>query len=126
MSESGAMYHRPFEEGVIASEEVRRALLERMTQEEVRFLRLMFSDIQGHSKNVEVPQSQFEKALCGEIMFDGSSIEGFSRIEESDMLLVPDLGSYVAFPFDGHQARKHASSATSTTPTARPSQAVRA
>ena len=55
------------------------------------FIRLQFTDILGINKNVEVPRSQFEKALDGEIMFDGSSIEGFVRIEESDMLLKPDL-----------------------------------
>ena len=49
----------------------------------VDFLRLQFTDILGVNKNVEVPPSQFEKALDGEIMFDGSSIEGFVRIEES-------------------------------------------
>ena len=54
-------------------------------------MRLQFTDILGINKNVEVPRSQFEKALDGEIMFDGSSIEGFVRIEESDMLLKPDL-----------------------------------
>ena len=52
-------------------------------------MRLQFTDIHGVNKNVEVPASQFEKALDGEIMFDGSSIEGFVRIEESDMLLGP-------------------------------------
>ena len=91
----------PFADGVIASEDERAALLDRMKSDQVRFLRLMFSDIQGHSKNVEVPTVQFAKALRGEIMFDGSSIEGFSRIEESDMLLVPDLQSYVTLPFEG-------------------------
>ena len=60
--------------------------------ENVRFLRLQFTDILGIIKNVEIPRSQFEKALDGEIQFDGSSIEGFTRIEESDMNLVPDLG----------------------------------
>ena len=57
----------------------------------VRFLRLQFTDILGVNKNVEIPSTQFEKALEGDIMFDGSSIEGFVRIEESDMLLAPDL-----------------------------------
>jgi glutamine synthetase len=64
----------------------------------VKFLRLQFSDIMGHTKNVEVPSSQFEKALEGEITFDGSSIEGFTRIEESDMLLRPDLNTFLVFP----------------------------
>ena len=70
-------------------------ILERCKQENVHFMRLQFTDIDGIIKNVEVPESQFEKALDGQIMFDGSSIEGFTRIEESDMLLVPDLETFV-------------------------------
>ena len=66
--------------------------------ENVKFLRLQFTDIIGMNKNVEVPASQFDKALDGEIMFDGSSIEGFTRIEESDMLLKPDFNTFVIFP----------------------------
>jgi glutamine synthetase len=72
-----------------------RALLR---EEKVRFLRLVFSDIHGSIKNVEVPDPQFDKAIAGEIMFDGSSIEGFVRIQESDMLLKPDLDSVRVFP----------------------------
>jgi glutamine synthetase len=60
-------------------------VLELARKENVRFLRLQFTDILGVNKNVEIPASQFEKALTGDIMFDGSSIEGFVRIEESDM-----------------------------------------
>ena len=74
-----------------------RAILK---DERVRFLRLVFSDIHGVIKNVEVPDSQFNKALAGEIMFDGSSIEGFVRIQESDMLLRPDFRSLRVFPAD--------------------------
>ena len=77
----------------------KRELLAELKRKEVRFLRLMFTDIMGAIKNVEVPASQFEKALDGEIMFDGSSIKGFSRIEESDMLLKPDLDTFVVFPW---------------------------
>ncbi len=73
-------------------------ILKEMEKHNVRFLRLQFTDILGINKNVEVPVSQFEKALDGEIMFDGSSIEGFTRIEESDMHLVPDYNSFVIFP----------------------------
>jgi len=69
-----------------------------LKQEDVKFLRLQFSDIMGMNKNVEVPASQFEKALEGEIMFDGSSIQGFTRIEESDMLLKPDYDTFLVFP----------------------------
>lgn len=96
---------RSYPKGVIKSESARQKLLECMRKDKVHFLRLMFSDIQGHNKNVEVPESQFEKALKGEIMFDGSSIEGFSRIEESDMLLAPDLSTYVTFPFEEIQGK---------------------
>ncbi len=69
------------------------------------FLRLQFTDILGINKNVEVPRSQFEKALDGEIMFDGSSIEGFMRIEESDMLLVPDLDTFRLLPIEDEGGR---------------------
>lgn len=78
----------------------------RLTQDfEVDFLRLQFTDITGINKNVEVPQSQFEKALSGDIMFDGSSIEGFVRIEESDMILVPDLDTFRILPYDDEGGR---------------------
>jgi len=72
---------------------------------DVRFLRLQFTDILGINKNVEVPASQFEKALAGDMMFDGSSIEGFVRIEESDMLLIPDFGTFQIFPWGDERNR---------------------
>src|SRR5205085_9037065 len=59
----------------------------------------------GINKNVEVPASQFEKALAGDIMFDGSSIEGFVRIEESDMLLTPDYSTFQIFPRGDEKSR---------------------
>lgn len=71
----------------ITGEEIKRIIEE----ENVRFLRLMFTDILGTIKNVEVPVSQIDKVLENKMMFDGSSIEGFVRIEESDMYLYPDL-----------------------------------
>ncbi len=76
----------------------RDEILKTMADKEIRFLRLQFTDIMGIIKNVEVPYRQFEKALNGEILFDGSSIEGFARIEESDMLLRPDLETFAIFP----------------------------
>ncbi len=77
----------------------KKDILELAKKNDVRFLRLQFTDILGINKNVEVPASQFEKALDGDIMFDGSSIEGFVRVEESDMLLVPDLNTFQIFPW---------------------------
>lgn len=70
----------------------------RLDEHNVRFLRLQFSDIMGQNKNLEVPRSQFDKALDGEMMFDGSSVQGFARIEESDMLLKPDYDTFLIFP----------------------------
>ena len=80
-------------------------LLSLAAKHEVRFLRLQFTDILGVNKNVEIPRSQFEKALAGDIMFDGSSIEGFVRIEESDMLLTPDLATFQLFPWGDPENR---------------------
>jgi len=68
-------------------------------EENVKFIRLQFTDIFGTMKNVSITLGQLEKALNNEIMFDGSSIEGFVRIEESDMYLRPDLNSFVIFPW---------------------------
>src|SRR3979409_219990 len=80
-------------------------ILDLASANNVRFLRLQFTDILGINKNVELPASQFEKALAGDIMFDGSSIEGFVRIEESDMLLVPDLSTFQIFPWGDESSR---------------------
>ncbi|UCZ51634.1 type I glutamate--ammonia ligase [Bacillus shivajii] len=68
-------------------------------EENVRFIRLQFTDLLGIIKNVEIPVGQLPKALDNLMMFDGSSIEGFVRIEESDMYLYPDLDTWVIFPW---------------------------
>ncbi|KKM09357.1 glutamine synthetase [Clostridiales bacterium PH28_bin88] len=66
---------------------------------DVQFIRLQFTDIFGVLKNVAITVDQLEKALDGELMFDGSSIEGFVRIEESDMYLRPDPATFTVFPW---------------------------
>ncbi len=74
----------------------------------VKFIRLQFTDIFGVLKNVAIPVEQLGKALDGELMFDGSSIEGFVRIEESDQFLRPDPNTFTVFPWrprDGSVAR---------------------
>jgi glutamine synthetase len=68
-------------------------------ENDVKFIRLQFTDIFGVLKNVAVTASQLEKILSGKCMFDGSSIDGFVRIEESDMFLEPDLDTFVVFPW---------------------------
>jgi glutamine synthetase len=81
----------------------------RMAEEkEVEFIRLQFVDILGIIKNVAITIEQLPEALDGKIMFDGSSIEGFTRIHESDMYLKPDYDTFVVFPWEtsgGHTAR---------------------
>ncbi|MEH7389036.1 type I glutamate--ammonia ligase [Bacillus sp. JJ1503] len=74
-------------------------ILKRIKEENVRYIRLQFTDILGSVKNVEIPVSQLLKALENKMMFDGSSIEGFVRIEESDMYLYPDIDTFVIFPW---------------------------
>lgn len=74
-------------------------------EQNVKFIRLQFTDILGTIKNVEIPISQLEKALDNKMMFDGSSIEGFVRIEESDMYLYPDLDTWVIFPWTAEKGK---------------------
>jgi len=74
-------------------------VLKKVKENNVKFIRLQFTDILGTLKNVAITESQLEKALNNECMFDGSSIEGFVRIEESDMYLRPDASTYVEFPW---------------------------
>ncbi|WP_252230087.1 type I glutamate--ammonia ligase [Clostridium sp. ZBS15] len=71
----------------------------------VRFIRLQFTDMFGALKNVAITDRQLEKALNNECMFDGSSIDGFVRIEESDMNLRPNLDSFVIFPWRPQQGK---------------------
>jgi glutamine synthetase len=74
-------------------------ILKEAHEKGIKFIRLQFTDIFGVLKNIAIPIQQLEKALEGEMMFDGSSIEGFVRIEESDMYLRPDLNTFVEFPW---------------------------
>lgn len=68
-------------------------------EKNVRFIRLQFTDLLGTIKNLEIPVSQLTKALDNKMMFDGSSIEGYVRIEESDMYLYPDLDTWLIYPW---------------------------
>ena len=72
--------------------------LERIQADNVKFIRLQFNDVVGMPKNAAIPVAQAEKALTDGTWFDGSSIEGFTRIEESDMLLKADPASYAVLP----------------------------
>ncbi len=74
-------------------------ILKEIEKEGIKFIRLQFVDIMGIPKNVEIPVSEIENALENGVLFDGSSIEGFVRIEESDMLLVPDTNTFSVLPW---------------------------
>ncbi|RQH01990.1 type I glutamate--ammonia ligase [Natrarchaeobius oligotrophus] len=79
--------------------ETEQAVLDEIERKDVDFLRLQFTDILGTVKNVSVPARQAEKAFSEGIYFDGSSIEGFVRIQESDMRLVPDPETFAVLPW---------------------------
>ncbi|AEF93410.1 glutamine synthetase, type I [Desulfotomaculum nigrificans CO-1-SRB] len=78
---------------------VKKEVLDKARELGVKFVRLQFTDIFGTLKNVAITVEQLEKALDGELMFDGSSIHGFTRIEESDMYLRPDPNTFTVFPW---------------------------
>jgi len=83
----------------------KEAIRQKIEDENVRFIRLQFTDMPGTIKNVEIPLSQLDKALDNKMMFDGSSIEGFVNIEDSDMFLYPDLDSFVVFPWTSEKGK---------------------
>lgn len=83
----------------------RKDILRMVDEEDVEFIRLQFTDIFGTMKNIAITRSQLPKALDNQIMFDGSSIEGFARVEDSDMYLFPDLDTFVIFPWRPQQGK---------------------
>ncbi|MBV8244428.1 MAG: glutamine synthetase [Candidatus Eremiobacteraeota bacterium] len=76
-------------------------------ERDVRLVRLVFADIFGTNKNVSIPAGELERALDGQVSFDGGSIDGFVRGEELDMLLVPDPATFAVYPWsaEGTEAR---------------------
>jgi glutamine synthetase len=74
-------------------------------EEDVEFIRLQFTDLFGTLKNVAITKSHLERALDNQYVFDGSSIEGFARVEESDMYLYPDLDTFAIFPWRPQQGK---------------------
>src|SRR6056297_2043618 len=74
-------------------------ILKLAEEKKVRFIRMQFTDILGITKNVAITVKQLEDALGNKIMFDGSSVDGFTRIQESDMYLRPDYNTFSLFPW---------------------------
>ena len=87
------------------SKYTKKDIIRMVDEEDVEFIRLQFTDIFGTLKNVAITASQLEKALNNQCMFDGSAIEGFVRIEESDMYLYPDLDTFTIFPWRPQQGK---------------------
>ncbi len=83
----------------------KQQILDICKEEDVEFIRLQFIDVLGIPKNVAITVSQLPKILEDGMMFDGSSIEGFARIEESDMYLRPDLDTFVIYPWRPQKAK---------------------
>ncbi len=84
----------------------REEILKIVKEKGVKIVRLQFTDIDGALKQVSVPISEIERVLNDEIMFDGSSIEGFARIEESDMYLKPDLNTFSLIPWEDFKSAR--------------------
>ena len=86
----------------------KRDVIKLAKERNVRFVRLVFADIFGVSKNVSIPATELEAALNGRVTFDGGSIDGFVRGEELDMVLRPDPATFALYPWatpDGAEAR---------------------
>ncbi|WLS99834.1 type I glutamate--ammonia ligase [Lactobacillus helsingborgensis] len=79
----------------ISADDIRKSVKE----DNIKFIRLAFTDINGTLKAVEVPNSQLETVLSNDVRFDGSSIDGFVRLEESDMVLYPDFSTWSVLPW---------------------------
>lgn len=84
---------------------IREDIVNLVEEEDVEFIRLQFTDMFGSFKNIAITSSQLEKTLNNKCMFDGASIEGFARIEESDMYLYPDLDTFAIFPWRPQQGK---------------------
>lgn len=82
------------------SKYTKKKILDIAVRENVRYIRLQFTDMLGTIKAVEIPVNRLEDALNGKIIFDGSSIEGFVRIKEADMYLKPDFDTWLILPFE--------------------------
>lgn len=83
----------------------REQIIRIVKENDVKFIRLQFTDLFGMSKNLAITVDHLEQALENQYMLDGSSIDGFVRIEESDMVLYPDIDSFTVFPWRPQNGR---------------------
>ena len=83
-----------------------KEVLRRVVEDKVKFVCLQFTDVTGAVKSVDLPVQQLETALEDGVWFDGSSVEGFARIQESDMRLVLDPDTYAVLPWSPEDRRR--------------------
>jgi glutamine synthetase len=83
-----------------------KTLTEQIAKDNVQFIALQFTDVTGAVKSVDVPKSHLQRALEEGIWFDGSSVEGFARIQESDMRLVVDPTTYAVLPWSPEENKR--------------------
>lgn len=83
----------------------KKDILEMVEEEDVEFIRLQFTDLFGSMKNLAITAGHLKKALNNQVMFDGSSIDGFVNVDESDMYLYPDYGTFAMFPWRPQQGK---------------------
>lgn len=83
-----------------------KVLINRVSQDEVKFVSLQFTDVTGAVKSLDIPVDRLEGAVKDGIWFDGSSVEGFARIQESDMRLIPDPATYTMLPWSPPDMRR--------------------
>src|SRR5262249_61072284 len=86
--------------GKVVDQDLKREVLASAEQADIKFVSLQFTDVVGVVKNVTIPLHKFEDAIDYGLWFDGSSIEGFARIHESDMFLAPDLRTFAPIPWE--------------------------
>ncbi len=82
-----------------------KEILRKVESDNIKFVQLWFTDLHGHNKSVDIPQHKLKESLSRGTWFDGSSIDGFARIEESDMFLKPDAGTYAVLPWSNKDRR---------------------
>ena len=83
-----------------------KELIERVGKDQVKFVSLQFTDVTGVVKSVDIPVHRLGTAIEDGIWFDGSSVEGFARIQESDLRLVPDSSTYTVLPWSPPEMRR--------------------
>lgn len=91
--------------GIFLAKYTRQDIIKLVDENDIHFIRLQFTDTFGTLKNMSITKSQLEKALDNKVMFDGSSIDGFVRIEESDQYLYPDLDTFAVLPWRPQQGK---------------------